>query len=44
MDISVEIIKLNLIWVYEAYKKGKYEYKEELILKEREDWELLIEK
>ena len=32
MDISVEIIKFNLILVYEAYKKGKYNYLEEIIL------------
>jgi hypothetical protein len=26
MDIPVEIVKLNLIWTYQTYKKGKYQY------------------
>lgn len=42
-QIPIELIKINLIWVYEEYKADKLEYNEKLVLKPIEDWELVID-
>jgi hypothetical protein len=43
LELPVEIVKLNLIWVYGLYKQYGANYKENFILHERDDWQTIVE-
>jgi hypothetical protein len=44
IELPLEIIKLNLIWVYELYRKYGSRYLEKSILHERDEWPALVER
>lgn len=41
-QVPIELLKINLIWVYEEYKLYKVEYTDETILRVMHDWNTVI--
>jgi len=38
ITVPNEVLKINLIWLYEDFVNGKQKFKEELILRPKDDW------
>lgn len=42
-QIPIELIKINLIWVYEEYKACKHTFSDDFILKHLHEWDKIID-
>lgn len=42
LQIPLELLKINLIWLYEDYLAEGHQYTEELVLRPRESWEKVV--
>lgn len=42
-QIPVELLKINLIWIYEDFKKSKLKYSQDLVLKHLHEWNEIVD-